>query len=229
MTKAVVLLSGGQDSTTSLFLARMLYDEVHAVSVHYGQRHEAELDAARRVGQMAGVATHAFLDLGILAVLGGSALVDGGALTADGGHADAEAPNGLPSSFVPARNVFLLTAAAAVAVKQGAKDVVTGVCQTDFSGYPDCRRSFVDALEVALTAGLPSSCGPLRIATPLMWMTKAETVHLARRLPGCWEALAWTVTCYEGARPGCGTCAACVLRARGFAEAGYPDPAQAPG
>jgi 7-cyano-7-deazaguanine synthase len=99
------------------------------------------------------------------------------------------------------------------------------VCQTDFSGYPDCRRSFVDALEVALTAALPSSCGPLRIATPLMWLTKAETVRLARRLPGCWDALAHTVTCYEGARPGCGVCAACVLRARGFAEAGEHDPA----
>ena len=225
MTKAVILLSGGQDSTTSLFWARTCFDEVHAVSVNYGQRHEAELDAARRVGQMAGVASHAFLELGILAMLGGSALVDGGALTLDGGHADKEAPNGLPSSFVPARNVFLLTAAAAVAVKHGARDVVTGVCQTDFSGYPDCRRSFVDALEVALTAGLPSSCGPMRISTPLMWMTKAETVRLARRLPGCWEALAHTVTCYQGSRPGCGTCAACVLRAKGFAEAGTADPA----
>lgn len=225
MTAAVVLLSGGQDSTTVLFWAKVHHDEVHAVSVDYGQRHKAELDAAREVARMAGVASHSVLDLGILSKLGGSALVDGSALAWTGGLVDREMPQGLPTSFVPARNVFLLTTAAAVAVKLGARDVVTGVCQTDFSGYPDCRRSFVDALERALTEGLPSSCGPIRIATPLMWMTKAETVRLARRLPGCWDALARTVTCYEGLRPGCGTCAACVLRAKGFEEACERDPA----
>ena len=114
-----------------------------------------------------------------------------------------------------------------MAVREGARDVVTGTCQTDYSGYPDCRREFVDAFEKALTLAMPSSCGPVRVHTPLMYLTKAETVRLARRLgQGCWDALALSVTCYEGQRPGCGSCPACDLRARGFAEAGEVDPAR---
>lgn len=101
-------------------------------------------------------------------------------------------------------------------------DIVTGVCETDFSGYPDCRRATMDALELALSHAVAR---PVRVVTPLMYLSKAETVRLARRLPGCWEALARSVTCYHGSRPGCGTCPACELRARGFAEAGERDPA----
>ena len=226
MSKCVVLFSGGQDSTTCLYLARVLFDEVVAVSVAYGQRHAAELGAAREVAALAGV-RHLALEAPAVGALGGSALVDRGSpILAGGGHADAAMPGGLPTSFVPARNALFLTLAAAVAVKEGARDVVTGTCQTDYSGYPDCRREFVDAQEQALTLALPSSCGPIRISTPLMWLSKAETVRLARRLPGCWEALALSVTCYEGRRPGCGECPACALRARGFAEAGEVDPCE---
>lgn len=225
MSKAIVLLSGGQDSTTCLFWARQLFDEVLAVSVFYGQRHRAELVAAQAIASAAGV-HHRVLEAPVLGGLGDSALVDpSAALTAEGGRPDHAMPQGLPSSFVPARNILFLTLAAAVAVKEGSRDVVAGLCQTDYSGYPDCRRSFVDALEVALTAGLPSSCGPMRISTPLMYLSKAETVRLADRLPGCWDALGLTITCYEGKRPGCDVCAACALRAKGFEEAGYPDPA----
>lgn len=226
MTKAVVLFSGGQDSTTCLYWARAMYDEVIAVTVNYGQRHASEVEAAREIAKGAGVG-HEVYELGVLKQLGDSALVRAGAeLTGSGGLPDREAPGGLPSSFVPGRNVLLLTVAAAVAVKVGAKVVVSGVCQTDYSGYPDCRREFVDALERALTLGLPSGVGPLRIETPLMWQTKAETVRLARRLPGAWEALARTVTCYNGKRPGCGRCPSCELRRAGFAEAGESDPAE---
>lgn len=225
MSKALVVLSGGQDSTTSLFFARQAFDEVLAISFDYGQRHRAELVAAGEIARLAG-APHRVLEIAALGKLGDSALVDPEReLTWQGGRPDAAMPQGLPSSFVPGRNILFLTLAAAAAVKEGARDLVTGVCQTDYSGYPDCRREFVDALERALTAGLPSSAGPIRIHTPLMFLTKAETVRLARRLPGCWEALALSVTCYEGRRPGCGVCPACSLRAKGFAEAGYPDPA----
>jgi 7-cyano-7-deazaguanine synthase len=226
--RAVVLLSGGQDSTTCLFWAKREYHgEVLALSVHYGQRHASELVAADVIARAAGV-PHLQLELPALAVIGDSALVDTSKpLTAAGGYADAEAPAGLPSSFVPGRNLLFLAHAAAYAVKVGSKTIVTGVCQTDFSGYPDCRREFIDAMEQACTLAMPSGVGPIKIKTPLMWMTKAETVALARTLPGCWEALALSVTCYHGKRPGCGTCPACELRAKGFEQAGEADPAAA--
>lgn len=227
MSKAIVLFSGGQDSTTALLWARSMFDEVCAVSVHYGQRHRSELDAAVRIARLLGV-RHIQLEETVLATLGGSALVDSSQeIRASGGHTDRAMPEGLPTSFVPGRNALLLTLAAAAAVKEGARDVVAGVCQTDYSGYPDCRQEFVDALGRALTLGLPSSCGPIRIHTPLMYLSKAETVRFAIRIAGieALEALALSVTCYLGLRPGCANCPACVLRARGFAEAGVKDPA----
>lgn len=227
MSKAIVLLSGGQDSTTSLYWAMKEFGEVQALSIIYGQRHRAELTAAAHIAATAGV-VQTVMNLGqILSELGGSALVDASKpLTADGGLVDAAMPQGLPSSFVPGRNLFFLATAAAFAVKLGVKDIVTGVCQTDYSGYPDCRREFIDSLEQTLGFAMPSSTGPFKVHTPLMFLTKAETVALARDLPGCWAALAHTVTCYEGMRPGCGKCAACELRAKGFAAAGDADPAE---
>lgn len=224
MSNAINLLSGGQDSTTCLYWAQMNFDEVIAVSIFYGQRHKAELDAAAEIAAKAGV-VHRVLEIPALGNLGNSALVDSSkALTLEGGIPDKAMPQGLPNSFVPGRNALLLTLAGAIAVKEGAKDIVTGVCQTDYSGYPDCRREFIDSVETMLSQAMPSSTGPFKIHTPLMYMTKAETVRMARRLPGCWESLALSTTCYEGQRPGCGKCASCDLRAKGFAEAGEPDP-----
>jgi 7-cyano-7-deazaguanine synthase len=224
MKPAVVVLSGGQDSTTCLYWARERFSPVHAVSFDYHQKHAAELVAATEIAGMAGV-PHRIFSLALLAELADSALVGAGDLQGSGGRVDDAMPQGLPTSFVPGRNLLFLSAASAYAVKVGARDLVTGVCQTDFSGYPDCRRVFVDALERTVTLAMPSSCGPILIHTPLMALTKAETVELARTLPGCWEALGKTLTCYHGKRPGCGACPACVLRAKGFAEAGETDPA----
>ncbi len=225
--KAIVLLSGGQDSTTSLYWARTMFDEVVAASVFYGQRHEAELGAAKNIAALAG-AQHVPLGVPVLGELADSDLVKTGTeIKAAGGRADAAMPGGLPTSFVPGRNLLFLTLAAALAVKVGAQDIVTGVCQSDYSGYPDCRREFVDAFERAATLAMPSSSGPIRVHTPMMWINKAESVRMARRLTGCWDALALSITCYEGKRPGCGVCPACMLRAKGFAEAGELDPARA--
>lgn len=216
MTRAVVLFSGGQDSTTCLYWALSRYNAVRAVSIDYGQRHRSELAAARRIATLEGV-PHEVLRVPALKQLGGNALVDGArAVKASGGL------NGLPSTFVPMRNVVFLTLAAARAVQWGASDVICGACETDFSGYPDCRRSTLDAVEGALSLAVD---GRVRVVTPLMAMTKADTVRLARTLPGCWEALALSVTCYHGKRPGCGGCPACVLRSRGFVEAFEVDPA----
>ena len=224
MKNAVVLLSGGQDSTTCLYWAKGRYDNVFALSLNYGQRHAVELEAAAEIASLASV-SHETLEVPALKQIGGSALIGTASpILSEGGLADAEMPQGLPTSFVPGRNMILLATAASYAVSKKAKTIVTGTCQTDFSGYPDCRRVFIDAMQVSATLAMPSTCGPLSIETPLMWLTKAETVTLAQSLPGCWEALGRSVTCYYGKRPGCGTCPACDLRLKGFAEAGTSDP-----
>lgn len=224
MTSAVVLLSGGQDSTTCLYWAKQMYGEVHALTMWYGQRHDTEIQAATTIAKMAECTSHKVLHLSVLEDIGDSDLVRKDTeIQADGGYGDEAAPNGLPTSFVPGRNMLFLAAAASYAVKVGATRIVTGVCQTDYSGYPDCRREFIDAMEQAATLAMPSTCGPIKVCTPLMYMTKADTVRMACGLPGCWDALAHSMTCYNGTR--CGKCPACVLRAQGFAEAGLEDPA----
>lgn len=226
MSSALVLLSGGQDSTTCLFWAKTMFDKVYALSIFYGQRHEAELEAARAIADLAGVEKHHTSDFPVLSYIGDSALLNTvDKIEGSGGYADKESEGGLPTSFVPGRNLLFLGIAGAWAVSLGVKDIVTGVCETDFSGYPDCRREFVDAMEKALTLAMPSGSGPIRVHTPLMYINKRETVDLARRLPGCLDALALSVTCYNGKRPGCGECPACKLRAQGFADAGVTDPA----
>jgi 7-cyano-7-deazaguanine synthase len=215
--RAVVLFSGGQDSTTCLYWAlNQGYASVHAVGFDYGQRHRIELEQARIIADRAGV-SYAVLPLPTLAAIGDSALVGPG----DVGQTDRA---GLPSSFVPGRNLLFLTVAAAYAYKLGATVLVGGMCETDYSGYPDCRRATLDALQQAIELGMEY---PIEIVTPLMYLSKKETVELAYSLPGCWEALAESHTCYEGVRPGCGRCPACILRAKGFAEAGRSDPALA--
>lgn len=221
---AVVLLSGGQDSATCLAWAKREFEVVHAISFTYGQRHEVELDCAKELVRLFGAASHE-----VIPVPFGHASLRCGALTAaariegSGGLVDAEMPEGLPTTFVPGRNMVFLALAAARAVKVGARTLVTGVCQTDYSGYPDCRGEFVVAMQDAINAAMPSASGPIHIAAPLLTLTKAATVQLMVDL-GHLDALAHTHTCYRGDRPPCGECPACVLRAKGFEEAGVADP-----
>jgi 7-cyano-7-deazaguanine synthase len=221
-SRAVVLLSGGQDSVTSLFWAVHKYDEVHAVSFDYGQRHRVELEQVPKildvVTQFHGnIVPHAVLDMSLLAQLGG------GGLTND--NLDVSEPHPLatelPASFVPGRNLLFLTAAAAYGYQHDAFNLVGGMCETDFSGYPDCRRKTIDAIEDSLLRGMERT---FQIHTPLMHLTKEDSVSLARTLSGCWEALAESHTCYEGHRPACGGCPACRIRLRGFCKAGETDP-----
>lgn len=244
MTKAVVLLSGGQDSTTSLYWAKRALDEdingdggrteLHALTMFYGQRHKAEIDAARKIAGMAGCVSHEVMQVD--ALLGAkSALTDGSPIATDGGLPDAQAPGGLPTTFVPGRNLVFLALAVAHAARVGAEFIVTGVCQTDYSGYPDCRIEFIHAMQEAIRQAWPSGAKAPRILVPLMWLTKAQTVKLAIDLPGCMEALSQTITCYHGHKGGCHglvsnlvpvkPCPACELRKRGFTEAGVIDPA----
>ena len=216
-TRAVVVLSGGQDSTTCLYWAIDRYgaDKVETLTFDYGQRHRIELECAARVAEFAGVA-NTMLPIDTFAALGGDALTDS-SVNVEAGVDDA---TGLPNTFVPGRNLVFLTFAAAFAYRRGAANLVTGVAQTDYSGYPDCRESTMTSLQHTLRLGMEFD---VTIHTPLMHLSKRETVELARDL-GALPAMAHTHTCYNGERPPCGTCPACELRAKGFAEAGVEDP-----
>jgi 7-cyano-7-deazaguanine synthase len=211
---AVVLFSGGQDSTTCLAWACARFRRVAAVTIDYGQRHRIELEAATRIARAAGV-EHATLPCNSFSALGGNSLTGGEAVE------ETTIVGRLPNTFVPGRNLIFLTLAAAWGWQRGIPHLVTGVCQTDYSGYPDCRQDTMDALQAALRAGLDQPL--LTIHTPLMHLTKADTVRLLRDL-GRLDWLALSHTCYNGAVPPCGHCPACHLRAKGFAEAGVADP-----
>jgi 7-cyano-7-deazaguanine synthase len=224
--RALVLFSGGQDSTTCLAWALERFAHVETVGFDYGQRHAAELTARPHI--LAGIratfprwaaklgADH-LLPLEILRTIGGTALTDDRRIEMGAG--------GLPNTFVPGRNILFLTAAAALAYRRGIADLVGGMCETDYSGYPDCRERTIRAVEEAVNLGMDVQ---FAIHTPLMAATKAQTWGLAKDLGG--EPLVRliveeTVTCYEGDRAhrhawgyGCGRCPACDLRAKGFAE-----------
>ena len=211
---ALVVLSGGQDSTTCLAWARNRFAVVDAITFDYGQRHRVELTCAAEVARRAGVRHHRIVTVDSLKQLGGNTL------TGDGAQLGALGKGGLPNTFVPGRNLLFMTLAAAWAWQLDTIDLVTGVCQTDYSGYPDCRADTMAALQQALRLGIGAE---FIIHTPLMQLSKADSVRLAISENGL-ELLAFTHTCYAGAVPPCGVCPACVLRAKGFAEAGVVDP-----
>ncbi len=214
---ALVVLSGGQDSTTCLYWAikRFGRANVSTISFDYGQRHKIELKCAASIAEHASV-SNACLPINTFAALGGDALTDSDIEVENQASAD----SGLPNTFVPGRNLVFLTFAAAYAYQRGIDHLVTGVAQTDYSGYPDCREDTIRALQQTLRAGMESA---VLIHTPLMHLSKKESVELAVQL-GALPALALTHTCYKGQRPPCGECPACELRAKGFAEAGIEDP-----
>ena len=218
-SKAVVLLSGGLDSYTAAAMAREAGFDVYALTVKYGQRHGQEILAARRVAEALGVKAHRELAVD-LATLGGSALLGEGDVPKDGPD-----PNAIPSTYVPARNTVMLALALAWAEVLGAYDIFIGVNALDYSGYPDCRPEFIEAFErmaaLATRAGVEG--GTFRIQTPLIALTKARIIQRGVEL-GLDYGL--THSCYDpqpGGAP-CGRCDSCVLRARGFEEAGVKDP-----
>ena len=215
--KALVVLSGGQDSTTCLYWAidRFGLQAVDTITFDYGQRHCIELECAQQIAEFAGVG-NIILPIDTFAALGGDALTDPDIDV----EQSTDAESGLPNTFVPGRNVVFLTFAAAYAWQRDIGHLVTGVAQTDYSGYPDCREGTITALQHTLRLGMESD---VTIHTPLMHLSKKETVELARDLDAL-PAMARTHTCYNGQRPPCGECPACELRAKGFAEAGIEDP-----
>jgi 7-cyano-7-deazaguanine synthase len=222
--RAVVLLSGGLDSSTCLAVARAEGLEAHCLSVDYGQRHRGELTRARRLARAMGAADHKVVRVDLRA-FGGSALTDGG-IAVPKGRSAARMARDIPVTYVPARNTVLLGLALAHAETIGAEDVFVGVNAIDYSGYPDCRPAFLRAFErvakVATRAGVEGR--PLRIRAPLIKLSKAQIVRLGSSLGVPYRL---TLSCYDpvGGRA-CGRCDACRLRRKGFEEAGVPDPTQ---
>ena len=222
--KAVLLLSGGLDSTTMLALAVQQGFDVHAMTFRYGQRHSAEIEAARRVARRYGVTDHVVVDID-LRTFGGSALTADIDVPKD--RTDDAIGHGIPITYVPARNTIFLSFCMAFAEVLGASDIFIGVNALDYSGYPDCRSEYVKAFEAMAnlaTRGAVEGTTPIRIQTPLLDLTKREIVELGLSLG---VDYAQTLSCYDPSSEGvaCGHCDACHLRLKGFNEAGLADPA----
>ncbi|MYL51008.1 7-cyano-7-deazaguanine synthase QueC [Halobacillus litoralis] len=205
--KAVVVFSGGQDSTTCLFWALKKFDSVEVVTFDYNQRHKEEIEVAKEIADDQQVRHH-ILDMSLLNQLAPNALTRDDIEVKDGEDGE------LPSTFVPGRNLLFLSFATILARQIGAKHIVTGVCETDFSGYPDCRDVFVKSLNVSLNLSMDDE---FVIHTPLMWLDKAETWEMADDLDAFDYVREKTLTCYNGIRgDGCGECPACELRRNGL-------------
>lgn len=207
MSKAIVVFSGGQDSTTCLLWALKKYDEVETITFDYNQRHKQEIEVAQNIARDLGV-SNTVIDVSVINDLTVNALTrsDMDIATND--------ETGLPNTFVPGRNILFLTLASIAAYQKKANAIVTGVCQTDFSGYPDCRNDFVRSLNNSLALGLDKH---IAIETPLMWLNKEQTWELADQLGRLDYVMKNTLTCYNGViGNGCGQCPACKLRRRGL-------------
>ncbi|MEO7967085.1 MAG: 7-cyano-7-deazaguanine synthase QueC [Gemmatimonadaceae bacterium] len=221
--RAVLLLSGGLDSTTLLAVARRDGFSVHALTFRYGQRHALEIDASRRVADAYGVAEHVVVDIN-LRLFGGSALTTDIAVPKD--RREEEMAHGIPITYVPARNTIFLSYALAWAEVLEAGDIFIGVNALDYSGYPDCRPEYIAAFEqmanLATRAGVEGT-RPVTLRTPLIALTKSEIIRLGSSLG---VDYAQTTSCYDPSTSGaaCGHCDACLLRSRGFADAGMLDP-----
>lgn len=207
--KAIVVFSGGQDSTTCLFWALERFEEVEAVTFDYNQRHKLEIECAKSIANELGVKHH-ILDMSLLNQLAPNALTRSDIEIKEGENGE------LPSTFVPGRNLLFLSFAGILASQVNAKHIVTGVCETDFSGYPDCRDIFVKSLNVTLNLSMDRQ---FVIHTPLMWINKEETWKLADELGALEFVREKTLTCYNGIiADGCGTCPACKLRNKGLQD-----------
>jgi len=219
MQKAIVSLSGGQDSTTCLAWAKINFKEVYAISFDYGQRHKIELECAKKICEIADVKKHFIMDISNLfnqISINNNAMINS--------EIDVNSQNemfkDLPATFVPFRNLFLLSIAAAKGLNYGINNIVTGICQTDFSGYPDCRNPFKESLQNTLSQAIDK---PIHVHSPLMYLTKSQIVKFMDKM-GKLEWYKYTHTCYNGENPPCQICPACKLRQKGFEEAGLIDP-----
>lgn len=223
-SSAIILLSGGQDSTTCLAWALKKFQKIHGITFDYGQRHKVELASAKKIAKICKIPLKIH-KTDIFQKFTKNALTNKNI-------AIKIRKNKLPTTFVPGRNHIFLSIAAIYAKQLGITNIITGVCQTDYSGYPDCRNGFIKSLEKTINLAFGNtktnhsptkSSNTIKIHTPLMWLTKSETVKLMEQL-GKINLLKYTHTCYKGNRPACGKCPACKLRLKGFKTAGIKDP-----
>lgn len=225
MSQALIILSGGQDSTTALFLAKQRYEAIHAITFDYGQRHRIEIESAKKVAEMAGVISHEIIEIPGL-------LVSSSPLTSNTPLEQYENPTQMAAvigdrvelTFVPMRNMLFFTVAINRAMALGCDSIITGICEEDNANYPDCTEEFRISFEEAANTALGRHAPWLVLDAPLMFLSKAETVKLAHKTPGCWKALAHTHTSYDGKYPPTDMNHANVLRADGFEKAYLPDP-----
>lgn len=206
--KALVVFSGGQDSTTCLYWALEHFGQVHTLTFGYGQKHSLEIECAKEIANRAGV-DFRYMDMSFIGSLGSNSITDT-SIKMD----DSKPEGSFPNTFVPGRNLFFLSTAAVYARENGIRHIITGVSQTDFSGYPDCRDSFIRSLNVTLNLAMDSQ---FIIHTPLMWLDKAQTWEMADRLGVLDLVRNDTLTCYNGIKgDGCGHCPSCKLRRDGL-------------
>ena len=220
MKKAVVLLSGGLDSSVAIHLAKSEGFEVYALSFDYGQKHNKELECARATAKSVGAAEHNIVTMQ-LNLWGGSSLTDSGIDVEDGDVSRTD----IPATYVPARNMVFLSVAASYAEAIGAQDIYIGVSEVDYSGYVDCREAFLESMEKTINMGTVMGAEQgkkIRIHAPFVHKTKAQEIQLGEKL-GVDFSLTWS--CYRGGEKPCGTCDSCLLRAKAFAEAKVVDTA----
>lgn len=211
-SKAVVLFSGGQDSTVCLFWAMENFDEVYPLVIHYGQKHSVEVKAAHKILELSGLYDNSET------LLLGASVLKGGTLL----NQPSQAEGSIADTWVPYRNMLFLTIALNRALTLGGQNaVVTGVNAIDYSGYPDCRESFINAI---FEAGFEASEKEVEIIAPLLFYSKKDIVKIGASYERCMEALAYSHTCYNGQVPPCGECNSCLIRAKGFKDAGIKDP-----
>ena len=223
MKNAVIVLSGGMDSTVCMAYAKSLEYSLYPLTFNYGQRHAYEVGQAKKVAEHFGCARHLIVDLGFFRDIGGSALTsDDIALPVN--RSESEIGTGIPITYVPFRNGVFLSLAVSYAEAVGAQAIFLGVNALDYSGYPDCRPEFIEAYQTVIDVGTKQTSEdnqPLRIVTPLLHKTKAEIVKMGLEMAA---PLQLTASCYRGEELACGRCDSCLLRLKGFSEAGFADP-----
>ncbi len=219
--KAVCLISGGLDSTVAAAYAKSRGYEIYALTIIYGQKHEKEIESAKKIAKHLGAKEHKIIEVP-LNKIGGSALTDKD-IEIPERRGPEEIGEEIPPTYVPGRNIIFISIAASYAEVIGAEAIFLGVNAIDYSGYPDCRPEFIQAMEEAIRLGMKTGVEgrPIKIETPLIKLTKAEIVKLGHEL-GAPLHLTWS--CYRGGEKACGKCDSCILRLKGFLEAGIPDP-----